>query len=59
MDEPICQAELTPLPVADPKVQLPALVAPPSDKASLKVRTATLIAVITPFFGLVAAIISC
>ena len=58
MDEPIGQAELTPLPVADPKAQLPALVAPPSDKVSLKVRTATLIAVITPFFGLVAAIVS-
>ena len=58
MDEPIGPSELTPLPVADPKAQLPAIVAPPSDKVSLKVRAATLIAVITPFFGLVAAIVS-
>ena len=58
MDEPICQAEVTPLPFANPKFQLPALAAPPTDKVSLKVRIATLIAVITPFFGLVAAIVS-
>jgi stearoyl-CoA desaturase (Delta-9 desaturase) len=58
MDEFVEQSELTPLPVANPKVQLPYLMAPASDKVSLKVRIATLIAVITPFIGLVAAIVS-
>jgi stearoyl-CoA desaturase (delta-9 desaturase) len=58
MDESINQREFTPLPVANPIAQLPEFVASGSDKVSLKVRTATLIVVIAPFFGLAAAIVS-
>jgi stearoyl-CoA desaturase (delta-9 desaturase) len=58
MDESVELREVTPLPVANPVAQLPALVISPSDKVPLSVRTATLVVVIAPFFGLVAAIIS-
>ena len=58
MDDVVDPPELTPLPVANPVAHLPALVAPPSDRISLRVRATLLIAVIGPFFGLVAAIIS-
>ncbi len=46
--------ELTPLPVPNPAAELSGA----SAKVSLRVRVAVLTAVITPFFGLVAAIIS-
>lgn len=52
--EPI---ELTPLPVADPVAELSGFVAPP-DKVPLRVRVVMLIAVIAPFLGLFAAIVS-
>src|SRR5688500_3644076 len=58
MDESVELREVTPLPVANPVAQLPALVTSPSDEVPLSVRAATLIVVIAPFFGLVAAIIS-
>jgi stearoyl-CoA desaturase (Delta-9 desaturase) len=58
MDESVVLREVALFPVADPAAQLPALVASASDRVSLRVRAATLIVVIAPFFGLVAAIIS-
>lgn len=58
MDEPGEIEELTPLPVANPAAELPVVAAPASERVSLRLRTALLIAVIAPFFGLIAAIIS-
>jgi hypothetical protein len=58
MDNCIEQSEMTPLPVANPKAQLPSIAESPSQGVSLGVRIATLIAVIAPFFGLVAGAIS-
>ena len=55
MEEEIELRELTPLPVA---AELPGLANAASAKVSLRVRVAVLTAVITPFFGLIAAIIS-
>ena len=54
MDESL---ELTAVSVADPAAELP-LATPVSEKVSLRLRTALLVAVIAPFFGLIAAIIS-
>ena len=49
--------ELTLVPIADPAAELP-LARPVTKKASLAMRTVLLVAVIAPFFGLFAAIIS-
>ena len=57
MDESVELSEVALLPVADPAAELP-LAMPASDKVSLKMRAVLLIAVIAPFFGLFAAIIS-
>ena len=56
MDEPGELSELTLLPVADPVAELPTPAA--AEPVSLRVRATMLIAVIAPFFGLIAAIIS-
>jgi stearoyl-CoA desaturase (delta-9 desaturase) len=58
MEEEIELRELTPLPVPNPAAELPGLANAASAKVSLRVRVAVLTAVITPFFGLIAAIIS-
>jgi stearoyl-CoA desaturase (delta-9 desaturase) len=58
MKEEIELRELTPLPVPNPAAELPGLANVASAKVSLRVRVAVLTAVITPFFGLIAAIIS-
>ena len=57
MDESVELSEVTPLPVANPAAELP-LPPPAPGRVSLKMRAALLFAVITPFFGLIAAIIS-
>lgn len=58
MEEEIELRELTPLPVPNPAAELPGPANVASAKVSLRVRVAVLTAVITPFFGLIAAIIS-
>ncbi len=55
MDESTELNEVATLPVADPVPELPVVT---SNKVSLRARAVMLIAVITPFFGLIAAIIS-
>jgi len=56
MDQESELSEIVPLPVADPLVEVPFAMV--SGRASLRVRTVMLVAVIAPFFGLIAAIIS-
>jgi len=59
MDELSTSSERLPLPVADPAAELPLITAHDgSPSAPLSLRAALLIAVIAPFFGLFAAIIS-
>ena len=58
MEEEIELRELTPLPVPNPAAELPGAANAASAKVSLRVRAAMLTAVITPFLGLIAAIIS-
>lgn len=56
MDQTSELSEIVPLPVAEPLVEVPFVAV--SERASLRVRTVMLVAVIAPFFGLIAAIIS-
>ena len=56
MDHTSELSETVPLPVAEPLVEVPFVAV--SGGASLRVRTVMLVAVIAPFFGLIAAIIS-
>jgi len=56
MDQSCEPREVVPLPVADPLAQVPVAVA--SASVPLRVRAVMLVAVIAPFFGLIAAIIS-
>jgi stearoyl-CoA desaturase (delta-9 desaturase) len=57
MDESAELTEATPLPVANPAAQLPRAIAA-AEKVPLKIRIVLLVAVIAPFFGLIAGIIS-
>jgi stearoyl-CoA desaturase (delta-9 desaturase) len=57
MEESIEFGKLKPLPVANPS-GVPARATPRSIRIPLRIRTALLVAVIAPFFGLIAAIIS-
>src|SRR5688572_25881270 len=56
MDQASEASEIVPLPVADPLLEIP--LAASSVRVPLRVRTVMLVAVIAPFFGLFAAIIS-
>jgi stearoyl-CoA desaturase (delta-9 desaturase) len=56
MDQPAEPGEVVPLPVADPLAEVPLSLR--TGGVPLRVRTVMLVAVIAPFFGLVAAIIS-
>jgi stearoyl-CoA desaturase (delta-9 desaturase) len=58
MNDGIKRSELRPLPVETPVATPPVDVTPASDGALLRRRTALLIAVIAPFLGLIAAIVS-
>jgi stearoyl-CoA desaturase (Delta-9 desaturase) len=58
MNELVERAKLTPLSVENVTAERPAYMTPASERASLRRRVALLVAVIAPYFGLIAAVIS-